>query len=108
MKLGAEVLAVPLTHIINTSIVSGVFPTNWKEAKVVPIHKKGNKRTLKNYRQVALLSVAGMILERVVAIQIEEHFESNRLFGDFQFGFRQNKSTISEMLTLFENLLEAK
>ena len=108
LKLGAEVLAVPLTHIINTSIVSGVFPTNWKEAKVVPIHKKGDKRTLKNYRPVALLSVAGMILERVVAIQIEEHFENNRLFGDFQFGFRQNKSTISELLTLFENLLEAK
>ena len=101
-------LAGPLTHMINTSIRKGVFPKNWKEAKVVPLHKKGDKQTLKNFRPVALLAVAGMILERIIAIQIEEYFESNGLFSEFQFGFRRNKSTISELLTLFENLNEAK
>ena len=30
------------------------------------------------------------------------------MFGEFQFGFRQNKSTITELITLFESLLEAK
>ena len=30
------------------------------------------------------------------------------MFGDFQFGFRKNKSTTSELLTLFDNLMEAK
>ena len=49
-----------------------------------------------------------MVLERVVAIQIEHYFESNGLLGAFQFGFRKNKSTISELLTLFDTLLEAK
>ena len=49
-----------------------------------------------------------MILERVVAIQIEEHFESNKLLGSFQFGFRKNKSTLSELLTVFDTILEAK
>ena len=47
----------------------------WKISKVVPLHKKGDKVTLKNYRPVALLSVTGMVLERVVAMQIEEYFE---------------------------------
>ena len=108
LKLGAEVLAAPLTHIINKSIQSGNFPTKWKESKVVPLHKKGDKKTLQNYRPVALLSVAGMVCERIVALQIEEHFERNQLFSEFQFGFRSGKSTVSELLTLFENLLEAK
>ena len=49
-----------------------------------------------------------MILERVVALQIEEFFENNGFFGKFQFGFRNKKSTISEMLTVFDSLLEAK
>ena len=49
-----------------------------------------------------------MILERVVANQIENFFESNNLFGTFQFDFRNKKSTISEMLTLFDSLLEEK
>ena len=49
-----------------------------------------------------------MILEKVASLQIEEYFETNKLFGSFQFGFRKNKSTISEVLTLFDTLLEAK
>ncbi len=60
---------------------------------------------MKNYMPVALLSVAGMILEKVIASQIEQYFEKNRLLGSFQFGFRQNKSTITELLTLFDTIL---
>ena len=108
LKLGADILVVPLTYIINSSILTGKFPNNWKLAKVVPLHKKGDKKLLKNYRPVSLLCTPGMILERVVAIQIEEYFESNKLLGSFQFGFRKNKSTVSELLTLFDTILEAK
>ena len=108
LKLSAEVLVVPLTHIINSSIVTGKYPTQWKIAKVIPLHKKGDKKTMKNYRPVALLSVAGMILEKVVAIQIEEYFEKNELLGKFQFGFRRNKSTITELITLLDTILDAK
>ena len=108
LKLGADILVVPLTYIINFSILTGKFPNNWKLAKVVPLHKKGDKKLLKNYRPVSLLCTPGMILERVVAIQIEEYFESNKLLGSFHFGFRKNKSTVSELLTLFDTILEAK
>ena len=98
----------PLTRIINKSLISGHFPNNWKSAKVVPLHKKNSPKLLDNYRPVSLLPVSGMILERIVAQQIEHHFESNGLLGSFQYGFRKGKSTISELLTLFDTLLEAK
>ena len=108
LKLGADVLVVPLTYMINYSILTGNFPSNWKLSKIVPVLKKGDKKVMKNYRPVSLLSVAGMILEKVVANQIEDYFEKNELLGKFQFGFRKNKSTTSELLTLFDSLLEAK
>ena len=41
-------------------------------------------------------------------MQIDEHFEKNNLLGNFQFGFRKNKSTITELLTLFDSIMEAK
>ena len=81
----------------------------WKEAKVVPLWKgKGQKNDFQFYRPVSLLPVAGMITEHVVTKQIVQYFEENKLLGSFQFGFRQSKSTISELLTLFSDLLEAK
>ena len=108
LKLAANVLVVPLTYMINVSTLIGKFPSNWKISKVVPLHKKGDKNELKNYRPVALLSVPGMVLERVVAIQVEEYFEKNKLLGTFQFGFRRSKNTTTELLTLFDTILEAK
>ena len=40
--------------------------------------------------------------------QLENRFEENNLLQDFQFGFRRNKSTVSELLTLFDKLLKGK
>ena len=108
LKIGANILVVPVTYLINYSIVTGKFPNDWKTSKVIPLHKKGDKKLLKNYRPVALLSVSGIILEKIVANQIEKFFEDNFLLGSFQYGFRRNRSTISELLNLFDTLLEAK
>ena len=108
LKLGAEFLVTPLTYMINTSIRTGKFPENWKIAKIVPLHKKGDRKEMKNFRPLSLLSVSGMILEKVIALQIEEYFEKNNLLGSFQFGYRRGKNSTSELLTLFDQLLEAK
>ena len=108
IKLGGQSILKPLTWIINTSIVTGTFPEMWKVAKVTPLHKKEDKTLAKNYRPVSLLCVSGMVCERIIAIQVEKHFEDNNFFGDFQFGFRKKKSTVSELLTLFDRLMEAK
>ena len=37
LKSGAEILAVPLTRIINASIEQGKFPESWKEGVVTPV-----------------------------------------------------------------------
>ena len=38
------------------------FPSEWKKANVVPIHKKGSKQILKNYWPISLLPVFGKLL----------------------------------------------
>ena len=83
LKMGADALAEPLTAIINHSIETSKFPTSWKEAVVCPLFKKGDRKLVNNYRPVSLLPVAGMILERVCCIQMEKHFEENKILQDF-------------------------
>ena len=44
VKLAVDVIATPLTYVINTSLLSGEFPSTWKEAKVIPIFKNKGSR----------------------------------------------------------------
>ena len=44
----------PLQLIFRSCIENGKFPFEWKN--VVPVHKKGNKQTLEDYRPVSLSS----------------------------------------------------
>jgi hypothetical protein len=47
-----------LTYIYNCSFLSGIFPDDWKLAKVSPIYKSGNKQECGNYRPwISVLSV---------------------------------------------------
>ena len=40
---------IPLTYIINTSILTGKFPTNWKIAKLIPLYQKGDKKSAQKF-----------------------------------------------------------
>ena len=55
----AEELVVPITKLCNASVRSGVFPERWKQANIIPIYKKGDKRQPSNYRSVSLLPLFG-------------------------------------------------
>ena len=52
LKIAADVVAPSLTGIFNQSLVTGIFPSDWKMAKVSPIFKNGSKSDLNNYRPI--------------------------------------------------------
>ena len=94
---GLEVLAAPLTYVINNSIATGVFPDQWKEAIVVPIHKKGDQKEMKNYRPVSCLTAASKVLEKVVCQQLTQFVETHGLLPNSQHGFRAGRSTMTAL-----------
>jgi hypothetical protein len=57
---------MPLAHIYNASLEAGIFPERFKIAKVKPLHKKGDKKEMKNYRPISLLCVFSKILEKLM------------------------------------------
>ena len=48
LKICGKSIYKPLQFIFRSCIENGKFPSEWKKANVVPVHKKGNKQTLKN------------------------------------------------------------
>ena len=43
IKIAAEIISPSLTEIFARSISTGIFPSEWKTARVSPIFKKGKK-----------------------------------------------------------------
>lgn len=54
LKDSKNVIAPCLTYIFNTSLTSGVFPDDWKKARVSPIYKDGSKEDCGNYRPISV------------------------------------------------------
>ena len=65
IKKLANELSIPLTHIFNLSLSSGIVPDQLKIARVVPIHKKECKDAFNNYRPISVLPGFSKILERL-------------------------------------------
>ena len=56
----------PITYLINESLTSGVFPSELKLARAVPIFKSGDPSLLTNYRPISVLSFFSKIFEKIV------------------------------------------
>ena len=71
LKVGAEQLAVPFTHLFNLSLRTGRVPRLWKSSCIVPVPKKSRPSVLNDYRPVALTSQVMKIFERLVLNQLK-------------------------------------
>ena len=87
MKLCGKSICKPIDLIFQGKIKQGKFPTDWKKANVVPVHKKGDKQFLKNYRPVSLLPICRKVFERVIYNNLFDYFIENDLISQNQSGF---------------------
>jgi hypothetical protein len=77
LKDSMDIIASPLTHIINLSISSGIVPDLMKIARVVPLFKSGDHRLFQNYRPISIIPIFSKLLERVVHKRILDYININ-------------------------------
>lgn len=90
LKPVAELLAGPLTHVINRCIRNNYIPIDWKVARISPIPKIDQPMAKHDYRPVSILLALSKIFERLVAHQTTGFIEERALFGENVSGFRKN------------------
>ena len=100
LKLAIPHLITPLKQLIDLSFKSGYVPTQMKVAKVIPLHKEGDRSSFNNYRPVAIISTVGKVLEKVVHHQLYGYLEANNILTSSQFGFRTHHG-VEHPLVLF-------
>ena len=72
---------------------SGIQPSSWKVANVVPIRKKKSRSALSNYRNISLLPILSKVMETIVNCSVTNFLERNSILSPCQFGFRGCLST---------------
>ncbi len=98
-------IVVPLTHIINQSMTTGVVPEDMKIARVIPIFKSGNQNMFNNYRPISILPAFSKILEKTIATKLMKFLESQNLIYEHQYGFRPKHSTIHPIIHLLNQIV---
>ena len=73
----------------------------------MPIHKKGDKETLKNYRPVFLLPICGKIFERLIYNEMFGFFLDKGLISANQSGFKPGDSCINQLLSITHNIYKS-
>ena len=64
LKMAADVVAPSLTEIFSQSINTGIFPNDWKEARVSPLFKNGVKNNPNNHRPISIIPAVSKILKK--------------------------------------------
>jgi hypothetical protein len=102
LKDGATVLAKPLSVLFCKIYEKKEIPEQWKVSKVIPLHKKGKKENIENYRPISNLCSITKVFERLILLRLEEIEKENGidLTGYEQHGFKKKRSTITAGLTL--------
>jgi len=60
---------------------------------VKPLHKKGDRLNVSNYRPISMLSSFSKVFEKVMYNQLQDHLIKFNILAKEQFGFRINSST---------------
>ena len=94
-----------ILDMINLSWQTGIIPKKWKEAIVIPIPKIGKDPTeLTSYRPISLTDTICKITETMINNRLKYHLESNNLLSNNQSGFRNNRSTLDQLIRLESNI----
>lgn len=107
VKLCGAFLIEPLKHIFNASFREGIFPDAMKSAKVIPLHKGGNKNLVDNFRPISQLTVFSKILEKIMHKRLTSFLSKLNILTADQHGFRKGFSTESAIYEFTKQILSS-
>ena len=94
-------------YICNKNLKRGIFPSQLKRAKIIPIFKSGDQKKLKICRPNSIPKSFSKILEKLAYLQLYSYLIENNILSPFQFDFRYGLSTDNAINSMSRNIYEA-
>jgi len=97
------------TRMVNASLEEGRLPISQRHAIVTPLLKRPGLKTadMSNYRPVSNLGFMTKVVERAVAIRLNDYLVGNDLLPCHQSAYRKKHSTETAMLRVWSDVLMA-
>ena len=73
----------------------------------MPVHKKGDKQSLKNYRPVSSLPICDKILERLIFNEMFRFLIEDNLIPSNQSDFKPEDSCINQLLSITHEIYKS-
>lgn len=107
LKEVSNIIAEPLTFILNLCLSTGRFPEQLKNALIKTVYKKGERDDEKNYRPISLLPNISKIFETIISCRFVSFLERHSVISDRQNAFRGGKSTIRAIYQSLIKIVES-
>jgi len=98
VKCGGDKLIQLIYELIKDVWRQEVMPKEWTKTIICPIHKKNDKTDCQNYRGISLLSVIYKVFVKILAKRLSPY--TKQIIGDYQCGFRRDRSTMDQIFAL--------
>ena len=108
LKIIAPKLSVILTSLFNNCLEKSIFPDELKIGQITPIHKKGRKDEINNYRPITILNPIAKILEKIICNRLTSFLVSDSILVPQQYGFMKGRSIQNAVLTFQHDAHVAK
>ena len=83
------------------------MPSDFKEANVCPVPKKGDLSLVSNHRPISLLNSENKLFERLVFKYLYNHMRDNNLLSSLQSGFIPGDSSVNQLTFLYNTFCKA-
>ena len=107
LKNCADEISQWLCTIFQQSLSTRTLPSDWRNANITPVFKKGDRHSAENYRPVSLTSVTCKLLEHIICSHMLKHFEKYSILTTLNHRFRSGYSTETQLLVTMHDLLQA-
>ena len=109
IKQNLDCLLHIISRIVNSSLVSGVFPETLKHSITTPIIKKVtmDPNILKSYRPVVNIKFIAKIIEKAASSHVIQHVNDHNLGEMFQSAHKAHHSIKTALLQVKNNIMQS-
>ena len=93
LKNAKEEIAPFFVKLFNHLFDNGIYPRNWTESIILPLHKKGDVNDPGNYRGISLSDISSKIYGSIINKRIQSWVDEHNITGEIRGGPHKSCNT---------------